>query len=97
MADLDPAAVRAEAERRVRAALAHIEAAQRELGAASEELSAIIGGLRPWERVGKLYDRVHAEWHRINVWLQKGPRQLGLDECGRDALAKRIAAGARHV
>jgi hypothetical protein len=92
VADLDPAVVRAEAERRVRAALANVEAAQRELGRACEEMSAIIGGIPPWERLGKLYDRVHAEWHRLNLWFNGARSKLDLDEAGRRALAKRLAA-----
>jgi hypothetical protein len=95
VADLHPAVVRAEAERKVRAALDHLEAAQRELGRACEELSPIIGAVTPWGRAGKLYDRIHAEWHRLNIFLQKNRERLGLDESGLRALAERIAKDGR--
>jgi hypothetical protein len=88
MPDLDPAIVQAEAQRKVRAALDHIEAAQRLLGSACEELCPIIGAAPAWGRVGKLYDKVHAEWHRVNALLDR--RKLDLDESGRAALAKRL-------
>jgi hypothetical protein len=92
MPDLDPAIVRGEAERKVRAALANIEAAQRLLGKACEELCPIIGAVGPWGRVGKLYDKVHAEWHRVNAFLQNKRGRLNLDESGRAALARHLAA-----
>ena len=88
MPDLDPAVIQAEAQRKVRAALESIEAAQRLLGRACEELSPIIGAVGPWGRVGKLYDKVHAEWHRVRALLDR--RKLDLDESGRAALAKGV-------
>lgn len=86
MPDLAPAVIQAEAQRKVRAALVSIEAAQRLLGKACEELSPIIGGAPAWGRVGKLYDKVHAEWHRVNALLDG--RKLDLDESGRNALVR---------
>jgi hypothetical protein len=91
VADLERALVQAEAERKVRTALDLIESAQRQLGRACAELSPVIGGIGPWGRVGKLYDRVHAEWHRTKALLDG--RKLDLDETGRGALAKGLAAG----
>jgi hypothetical protein len=90
MAELDPAVVRAEAERKVRAALDHVEAAQRELERATQELCPIIGALPAWRRLGALTDRVHNEWRRLRYEQPK--RGYSLDEDGRRALEKRLAA-----
>ena len=78
----------AEADANVARALAHIEAAQCELGRACQELSPIIGGAPQWKRVSALYDRVHTEWYRIHLWAQKHCGRLDLDSIGRAALAK---------
>ncbi len=96
MADLDPALVRAEAERKVRAALDHIEAAQNLIERACQELCPVIGALPAWTRIGKLRDRVNAEWHRLYEVRPRGG--YGLDEDGRRALARRLelqSGGAR--
>ncbi len=49
-----------------------IEAAQRLLGDACGDLSSVLGLCPEWERVGKLYDKVHAEWHRVNLKVEGG-------------------------
>jgi hypothetical protein len=90
VADLDAAAVRAEAERRVRKALDHIQNAQAELGRACAELSNIERGVVVWRVVGKLYDRVHAAWYRVEEFRKQG--RFTLDSIARESLAKRLAA-----
>jgi hypothetical protein len=54
------------AQEKIRIALQEIEAAQASLGKACESLSPIVGLVAEWERVRRLYDRVQAEWHRLN-------------------------------
>lgn len=54
------------AKAKVRKALAHIEAAQHQLGNACEELCPIDGMCEEWTLVGKHYDQVHALWHKVN-------------------------------
>lgn len=91
MADLDTAIERAEAERKVRAALDLVEQAQHTLEAACQELSAVIGAAPDWARIGKLAERVHQAWRRLAYTKPKAG--YGLDEFGRAALAKRQARG----
>jgi hypothetical protein len=81
--------IQAEVARKKRAALDHIEAAQRELEKACGELSALIGAIPDWERVGKLGERVHAAWRKLAYTEPRGG--YSLDEFGMRALAKRLA------
>lgn len=60
------------ARARIALALEKIEAAQRLLGDACEQLCPINGLCPEWERVGILYDKVHAEWHRVNRKVEGG-------------------------
>jgi hypothetical protein len=53
------------AQARVRRAMILVEDAQRRLGMAMSELSTLQYGAPAHGRVGKLYDRVHAEWYRL--------------------------------
>jgi hypothetical protein len=80
----------AEAERRVQKALAHIQEAQAQLGRAAAELSNLEHGVVVWRMAGKLYDRVHAFWYRVEAFRKKG--RFALDSIALDALAKRTAA-----
>jgi hypothetical protein len=89
VADLDPAVVRAEAEPRVRRALDHIQRAQLELGRASAELASLEGGVVVWRLVGKLYDRVHSAWYRVEAFRKAG--RFRLDGIANEALARRMA------
>lgn len=66
------------ARRKIQLALKELESAQRALGNACEELSPIVGLSDDWERVGKLYDTVKAEWHRINAL--EGPFRLDSED-----------------
>lgn len=59
-------ASRAAALERARAALEHIEAAQRELSLAASDLSAINGGAALQRVAMSLCDKVHAYWYRVN-------------------------------
>lgn len=94
MVQITPEVERAEAERKVREALRHVEAAQRELELACQELCPVIGALPDWERIGKLRDRVNAQWHRLNeVRPRSGYR---LDEDGRRALAKALGLAGQE-
>jgi hypothetical protein len=90
VADLDPAVVRTEAERRVRKALDHIQQAQLELGRASAELASLERGAVVWRLIGKLYDRVHAAWYRVEEFRKQG--RFTLDGIALEALAKRLEA-----
>lgn len=89
MAELDPAVVHAEAERRIRKALDHIQEAQAQLGRAAAELSNLEHGSAVWSAIGKLYDRVHAAWYRVEAFRKGG--RWALDDIARAALAKRLA------
>jgi hypothetical protein len=90
VADLAPEVVRAEAERRVRAALEHIQLAQLELGRAQGELASIEGGVVVWRLIGRLYDRVHEAWYRVEAFRAGG--RFSLDSISREALAKKAGA-----
>jgi hypothetical protein len=90
VADLDPATVRAEAERRVRKALDHVQNAQAELDRACAELSNLERGVVVWRLIGKLYDRVHAAWYRVEEFRKQG--RFTLDGIALEALAKRLEA-----
>lgn len=85
MADLDTSA-QAEAERRVREALDHIQNAQLELGRAAAALSSLQGGAGVWSATGKLYDRVHAHWYRVQTFQQRG--RFSLDGIASKALER---------
>jgi hypothetical protein len=57
---------RAEAEARIQRALDHIEQAQRLMDRACQEISSIEGMCPDWQRLGKIHQRIEAEWHRLN-------------------------------
>lgn len=82
------------AELRARAALVHIENAQRELGEACQNLSSIIGAIPDCNAVNKLYDRVHTQWHRLNKRLEKYRGRWQLDGVNLIAELKRRAERA---
>jgi hypothetical protein len=77
-----------EADAHVARALEHIEAAQRELERACQELSPIIGGAPQWKRISALYDRVRMGWYWLHGWAQKHRGRLDLDVLGRAAIAQ---------
>lgn len=91
MADLDPTLARLEAERRVLRALDHIQRAQAELGHAQAALASLEGGVAVWRLTGKLYDRVHAGWYRVEAFRKAG--QFGLDGLSREAFARHVSDG----
>jgi hypothetical protein len=62
------------AQAKVAQALRDIEAAQVLLGNDCAALSPVVGLVKEWERIGKLYDKVKAEWHRLNQ--MDGPFRL---------------------
>ncbi len=74
----------ADLQRRKRLVLQHISRAKDHLNEACSLLSPIIGKVRDWERLGKLSDRVGAEWHR----QERGRDGAGLDEAGLSALVE---------
>lgn len=72
------------AKDKVRRALASIERAQNLLADACSELSPVVGLVKEWERLGKLHDKVKAEWHRLNGL--DGPFRLDSEPKSRPAL-----------
>jgi hypothetical protein len=86
---------RAEAARRVQEALDRIQRAQAELERAAAALSNLEGGVVVWRLLGKLHDRVHAAWYRVEEFRKGG--RFELDGIGVDALAKRLAAERRST
>lgn len=91
---LDPKIVRAQAEQTVHTALDHIEQAQRHLGEAAALLSNLAGGATGWAATAKIYDRVHALWHRIEAFRKKG--RFNLDSLAQESLAKKLAQQQSH-
>jgi hypothetical protein len=87
---LSPEELRAEAELRVRRALAHIQQAQNALGSACSELSALEHGYPTQQAVSKVYDRVHELWYRVQRFQQSG--RFRLDRTNVEALERRQAA-----
>lgn len=58
---------------RCAAALDKIERAQSLLGAACSDLSPIVGGVKTWQRLGKLFDGVQALWHVVDALRRNQP------------------------
>jgi len=56
---------RAAAELRVHAALEEIQEAQELLGRATAQVCSIVGMVPEWQRLGDLYDQVHAAWYLV--------------------------------
>lgn len=83
----DPCQRCIEAERRVRSALQLIQRAQAVVGEASSLISNIEGMAPQWSRLGKLYDRIHAEWYRVEDRRKRG--RFTLDSIATDALRNR--------
>ena len=69
---------------RVERAMDLAERAQHLLGAALAELCPIVGGMVEWRRLGRIYDELHAQWHRLER-LRANPR-IELDGCAARAL-----------
>jgi hypothetical protein len=74
------------AEARVRAALEHLQQAQVEVERARQQLAAVVGVLPEYDRLGKLYERVRAEWYRLAA--KRGSPRLDLDSDARARLAQ---------
>jgi hypothetical protein len=70
---------RAVALARVQVAMRKIETAQGLLGEACAALSPVCYGNPAQVRVGKLYDRVHAEWYRVRKLLDDPRIELDHD------------------
>jgi hypothetical protein len=90
-----PEQIQAEIARKRQSALDHIEAAQRQLEAATQELSALIGAVPHWRRAGTLSERAHDAWRRLAYTEPRGGYRL--DEFGISALVKRLAVAARSA
>ncbi len=85
------------AREKYRRAMALVEQAQRLIGDASAELCPVIWGNPDYQRLGKLYDKIHAEWYKLKHALDvRGPK-LDLDETGRAAADRRAAAASAPV
>ncbi len=87
---LSPERLKAEAELRIRRALAHIQRAQNELAAACSELSALEYGYPTQKAVSKVYDAVHAVWYRVQRFQLSG--RFRLDPTNVEALERREGA-----
>lgn len=81
--------IRAGAVAKVRRAMRHIENAQNELNAACSELSAITYGHPTQLACGKLRDRVHAFWYRVQNFSYG--KRYSLDEANIETLARALA------
>lgn len=81
---------RAEAQRRVSRALDELQRAQDLLVRAMAALSPLRYGAPTQARIGKLRDRVHAEWYRTGEL-----RQSSRIEMDRDPTAEELAAVAK--
>jgi hypothetical protein len=64
---------------RAQQALVHVEAAQRELDRASQNLSSIIGASRDCDTIMQLHARVNRLWHRLHDRLAKNRGRWKLD------------------
>jgi hypothetical protein len=73
--------------RRVNRALNEIQAAQDALGRASAELSSVQYGAPTQDRIGKLYDRVHAEWYRTRRLLDDARIRIDRDPTAEERAA----------
>lgn len=81
---------RAEADMKIRKALALIERAQNDLSSACAELSAITYGCPVWKATSGMTDKVHALWYRVHNFRMRG--KFGLDSMNTEALARRLAS-----
>jgi hypothetical protein len=80
---------RLETDRRIRAALDHIQRAQDELDRATSALSPITYIGPEWKALGAARDRVPAVWYRVRKTLDR--RKATLDGDARERLAKEIS------
>lgn len=69
---------------RIRLALKMIEQAQNLLNEAASSVCPIVGLVKDHERIGKLADKVKAEWHRLNG--RTVDEVFELDDYARDAI-----------
>lgn len=84
------AQIRAAAEMRVRQAMQHIQNAQDELDRACRMLSALTWGDPTYRACGKLRERVHALWYRVQTFGRG--RRYSLDSTNIEALARELAS-----
>lgn len=94
---------KAEAKKRVAAALVLIENAQRAINLAQEKLSPVVGFSEEWTRTGEIYDTIKDHWSAVNARLAEAlaagndPR---LDDftlqCYQDERAKQVSAASIH-
>ena len=87
---------------RVRAAMEHVEEAQRELGRAQADLCSVIGYTKEFDRLRKLYEAVKTEWYRLDGKLRSVPPktnprmgQLDREPNEKDAEPHRQGCGGR--
>ena len=80
---------KASAAAHVGRALRLVEQAQHLLEEACRELSPVVGGALQWAALGKLTDKTHAHWYRLDGWLSKNRGKLDLDEGTKLAEEKR--------
>jgi hypothetical protein len=85
VADLDYNAI---AQAKVREAMRLVEEAQNIVLRAAHELSPIIHGAPENARLIRLYDRIRAEWYKLERSLQTKGHKLDLDEMARARLER---------
>jgi hypothetical protein len=90
MSTLTPEQLRAEANARVRNALARIERAQNELASACADLSSLVGGIQVWNVCHKLTDKVRDFWYRVDRFRAGG--KFSLDSINVEAIERRMSA-----
>jgi hypothetical protein len=93
---LTPERMQAESRLRVQRALVRIQRAQDELRGACEELSALCYGDPLYRATGKLAERVHDHWYKVQAFMAKGKYWLDRDHVEaileRDAEHRTVAA-----
>jgi len=90
MIEPTPEQIRVEGQLRMRRALELIERAQNDLASACAELSTLEGAVPVWNTCNKLTDKVHAFWHRVNLFRNGG--RFKLDSIHIDSLRRRLNA-----
>lgn len=88
MSKLSESQIKDATQLRISLAMHHIHKAQDELGRAQQALSALCWGAKEHATAGKLYDRVHDFWYRVQR-LKYKPK-VRLDQTNIEALERQF-------